>query len=281
MNHIERRYARLVRLYPARSPRDEILDTLLQSGQPPTMRETSALVLGALRARAGYGLDRSPIRLAALAVLLYAAAVDVLTSLPLDVPAIVGTPLGLAQYAVAGLAALVLHVTALFALARGAYRLSAVASVLAVGPALVALERSGSYLNDGFWAAPVAALLVLAVNLGPRRERSSPYLWMALLPFAIVILPTGAGTVLWTSFFIQQQAMLVLIVIGLAWSAVDPRVPLAVAALALCNFLTHVTAVAAGAVVGGGSIVYGLAVTAVPWLLLLAAAAVGHRRALI
>ncbi|MBO3738700.1 hypothetical protein [Actinoplanes flavus] len=281
MNHIERRYARLVRLYPARSPRDEILDTLLQSGQPPTLRETSALVLGALRARAGYALDRSPIRLAALAVLLYATAVDVLTSLPLDVPAIVGTPLGIAQYAVAGLAALVLHVTALFALARGAYRLSAVAAVLAVGPALVALERSGSYLNDGFWAAPVAALLVLAVNLSPRGERSNPYLWTALLPFAIVILPTGSGTVLTPGLFIEQQAMIVLVVAGLLWSAVDPRVPLAVAALALCDFLTHLTAVAAGAVVGGGSVAYGLAVTAVPWLLLLAAATAGHRRSLI
>ncbi|MEV0902971.1 hypothetical protein [Actinoplanes sp. NPDC049802] len=285
MNPIERRYARLVRLYPAHSPRDEILDTLLQSGERPTLRETSALVLGALRARAGSDVHRTPrefahsaTRLAALALLVYAVAVDLLSSLPLDVPAILGSPPGILQYAVAGLVGLALHVVALVTLARGAYRLAAFAAVLAVAPSAIALEMTGSYLNDGFWAAPVAALLVPAVNLSPVRERSSPAPWLAAVPVAVIALPTGLITMLGPAFHLQQQTMIALVVLGLAWSLVDARVPLAVAALVLCDLLTHLTAVSVGAVVGEGTPTLGIAVTAAPVLVLLGAAAVSRRR---
>jgi hypothetical protein len=48
----ESRYARLLRLYPAGHPRDEMLGVLLESGRP-VHREALPLVLGALRARSG------------------------------------------------------------------------------------------------------------------------------------------------------------------------------------------------------------------------------------
>jgi hypothetical protein len=48
----ESRYARLLRLYPAGHPRDEMLGVLLESGRP-VHREVLPLVFGALRARSG------------------------------------------------------------------------------------------------------------------------------------------------------------------------------------------------------------------------------------
>src|ERR1700754_723891 len=128
MSQPDRRYARLVRLYPAHAPRDEILATVLQRGGEFSFREAFALLTGALRARSGTNNHRSAAefahsaaRLTALALLVNAAVVDAgTTSASLDIWAVFRTPAAVSQYAVAGLVALILHVTALAALARGA-----------------------------------------------------------------------------------------------------------------------------------------------------------------
>jgi hypothetical protein len=79
----ERRYSRLLRLYPEAYRRErgaEILATLMEAGRP-VGRETAALILGGLRARAGLTgftapgrLWLSALRLAALALVAQATA---------------------------------------------------------------------------------------------------------------------------------------------------------------------------------------------------------------
>lgn len=85
---LERRYGRLLRLYPSayrRERGDEVLTTLLETAEPgtvrPTARETLALVLGALRAHAGTNVRLTPgqtwmsaVRTGALMLLAYATA---------------------------------------------------------------------------------------------------------------------------------------------------------------------------------------------------------------
>ncbi|MEV4276637.1 hypothetical protein [Actinoplanes xinjiangensis] len=286
MTTVERRYARLVHLYPSRYPRDEILDTVLQSNARFTAREAFGLIVGALRARTGADVHRGPAeflhsasRLAALALLVHAAAGDVLRALPLDVPAILRSPDGIVQYATAGLIALILHVTAIVTLARGAYRVSVTTAVLGMIAAVVSASRFGGAWNqDGFWAAPMAALLIGVLAAVAPRERSSPMWWLlAILP-AVVLLPTGSGAVLGPAWFIERQAFLVMAVLAIAWSLLDARVPIAVAALGLCNLLTIVQILLFAGWAGEGAAAGQLALAAAPTLVLLAAATVSRRR---
>jgi hypothetical protein len=289
MTRVERRYARLVRLYPARYPRDEILDTVLQGNGGFRVREAAALLVGAMRARTGADVQRTPAefagsatRLAALALLVYAAAMDVLHALPLDVPAAVAGPGGFVQFATVSVCALVLHLTATVTLCRGAYRSAATAAVLGFPVATIAQGRFGlPWGADGYWAAPLAALLAVALLFAPRRERSSPLPWLLAVPAAIVLLPTGAGQYLGPSWFIQQQALLVLAAAALIWSFVDARVPLAVAALFACNMLTGFMVASISGYVTDRAILLGLVITTLPAVALVAAAALSRRRSVI
>ncbi|MFC4069997.1 hypothetical protein [Actinoplanes subglobosus] len=284
MSTVERRYSRLVNLYPSRYPREEILDTVLQSNARFTVREGFALAVGALRARTGADVHRTPAeflrsatRLAALALLVHAAAGDVLRTLPLDIPMIVASPDGIVQYATAGLLALILHVTAIVTLARGAYRWAAAAAVLGMPASVIAASRFGiPWHMDGFWAAPLAALLVGILAASSWRERSSPMWWLlAILP-AIVLLPTGSGVVLGVAWFIEKQAFLVMAAIAIAWSLLDARVPIAVAALGLCNLLTLTQVLLISGALG--EVPVHLAAAAAPTAILLIAATLSRRR---
>lgn len=285
-------YNRLIRLYPASCPREEILDTVMLSSGRFSFREGFALVVGALRARTGADVRRnkgefarSAVRLAALVLLVHATAVDVISTLPVGVPAVLAAS-DPTQYAIAGLTALALHVTAIVALARGAYLSAAAAAVAALIASVVAQSRFGPPLDhawyyDGFWAAPLAVLLALAL-LGTRRERSSPLGWLiAVLP-ASIVLPTGAGHIVGLDWFNQQQALVVMFALALIWSFMDARVPLAVAAVAASGVLTRLTLALLNEIPGGAATVAtGITVTALPALALVAAAVVSRRRALI
>lgn len=248
MNKVEHRYARLVRLYPAHAPREEILDTVLEGTDRFSYREALSLVAGALLARTGANVHRAPgeflhsaARLAALALLVHAAAVDVVNALPLDIPEIVATPAGIVQHATASLAALFLHVAALAALARGAYRLAATGAVLGLIASLLGLGSGFHPYYEGLWAAPLAAALIAALTFTTNRKRSAALGWLIVIPPAVVLLPTGVSSVLGIGWHIQQQAMLVIAALALAWCRLDARVPLAVAVLSLCNMLTNIS----------------------------------------
>jgi hypothetical protein len=248
MSKLERRYARLVRLYPAGAPRDEILATVLQCSGAFSFREAFALVAGALRARAGANAHRTPAafahsaaRLTALVLLVNAAVVDArTTSASLDISAVFRTPAGINQSAVAGLMALILHLTALAALARGAYRSAAVGAAIGLIGSAVALSPPYGlpWYRPGFWAAPLAVLVIVALNLTRRRERSSPIGWLIAL-LAAVILLVGAQRVLGPGWPIGEgQVLLALAALAVAWSFLDPRIPLAIAALSMCAALS-------------------------------------------
>ncbi|WP_433795946.1 hypothetical protein [Actinoplanes sp. CA-252034] len=283
---VEQRYARLVKLYPSRYPRDEILDTVLQSNARFTAREAFALVVGALRARTGADVHRGPAaflqsatRLAALALLVHAAAVDLLRALPLDVPAIFQSAGGIVQYATAGLVALALHLAAIVTLARGAYLLSAAAAVIGLVAGVVAGSRfGGPWVHEGFWAAPLAAVLVGGLTCTRHRERSSPLWWLLAVVPAVVLLPTGSGVMLSPALFIETQAFLVMAAIAVGWSLLDARVPVAVAALGLGNLLTIVQVVLVNGIVGDAPVAGQVAFAAAPTLVLLVAATISRRR---
>jgi hypothetical protein len=284
MTTVERRYSRLVSLYPSRYPREEILDTVLQSNARFTAREGFALVVGALRARTGADVHRTPAeflhsaaRLAALALLVHAAAGDVLRALPLDFPAIVGSPGGIVQFATFGLLALILHVTAIVTLSRGAYRVAAAAAVTGLPLSVVSASQfEAAWSQDGFWAAPLAALLLGVLAVTSHRERSSPVWWLlAILP-AIVLLPTGSGMVLGVAWFVERQAFLVMAAIAIVWSLLDARVPIAVAALGIANLLTITQILLTSGVLG--EVAGHLAIAAAPTLVLLIAATISRRR---
>jgi hypothetical protein len=248
MSELERCYARLVRLYPARAPRDEILATVLQRSGEFSFREAFALLAGALRARAGANEHRTPAefahsaaRLTALVLLVNAAVVDAgTTSAALDISAVFRMPADISQYAIAGLVALVLHITALAALARGAYRLAAIGAVLGLIDSAAALSPPYGlpWYRPGFWAAPLAVLVIVALNLTRRRERSSPFGWLIAV-LAAVILLVGVGRVLGPDWSIGEgQVLLLLAMLAVAWSFLDPRTPLAIAALSMCAALS-------------------------------------------
>jgi hypothetical protein len=284
MSKLERCYAGLVRLYPARAPRDEILATVLQRSGEFSFREASALLTGALRARAGADTHRTPAefahsaaRLAALVLLVNAAVVDArATSASLDVSAVFRTPAGLSHYAVAGLVALILHTTALAALAHGAYRVAAVGAVLGlIGTAAALAPPYGlPWYRPGFWAAPLAVLVAVALNLSRRRERSSPLRWVIAVLAAVMLL-VGAERVLGPGRPVGEgQVLLMLAALAVAWSFLDPRIPLAIAALGVCAALSDLIPVRGS--VDTGMIANYVVNSSLP-LLLITTAALGRR----
>ena len=248
MSKPERRYARLIRLYPAHAPREEILATVLQRSDEFSFREAFALLAGALRAHVGADAHRSPAefahsaaRLTALVLLVDAAVVDARTTAEsLDPWAAFRTPAAISPYAIAGLAALLLHTIALAALTRGAYRLAAISAALGLisSAAALAPPQGLPWYRPGFWAAPLAVLVIVALNLTRRRERSSSLGWLIAV-LAAVILLAGAGRVLGSGWPIREgQVLLVLAALAVAWSFLDPRIPLAIAALCMCAALS-------------------------------------------
>jgi hypothetical protein len=165
--------------------------------------------------------------------------VDVLTAAPVDISAVFRTLAGIVQYATAGLVAPLLHITALTALARGAYRLAAIGAVLGLVSSAAGLSQFGfPWYRPGFWAAPLAVLLIRSLQLTPRRERSSPLGWLVAALLAAILL-VGAERVLGPGWRIGEgQAVLVLAALAVAWSFLDPRIPLAIAALSMCAALS-------------------------------------------
>ena len=285
MSALERRYARLVRLYPAHAPRDEILATVLQRSGEFSFREAFALLTGALRARMGANAHRGPAefahsaaRLTALVLLVNAAVADVqATVAPLDLSPAFRTPASIGEYTIAGLVSVILHLTALAALARGAYRLAAVGAVLGLISFVAGLSQYGSpWSGPGFWAAPFAVLLIVALNLTRRRERSSSLGWLTAV-LAAVILLVGAGRVLGPDWPIgEDHALLMLAALAMAWSFLDPRIPLAIAALSLCVALSDLIPPHGSLDI---SMVANYVVNSSLPLLLIAAAALGRRSA--
>jgi hypothetical protein len=200
-------YGRLLRLYPAGHPRDEMLDVLLASGAP-VHREVVPLVLGGLRARCGG--DQSPrVRwlYAARAAALMLLVVATLTQVP---PRILP---GNGSLATAWIAAAVAAVAVTAGTRRPAAVFASVAFVV-------------SAVDDVSWSYVGGYLVACALLLipGPRTPVASPLPWaLALLCSADAVpqwffLAALAGTALWAAVADER----ILIAIGLALCATVP-----------------------------------------------------------
>jgi hypothetical protein len=231
--NLEKHYGRLLRLYPAeyrRARGAEILETLLESAEDgrrrPAAREVSALVLGALRVRAGSRQHRWPAaaRAAALMLLVYGTAntaVQVALFRP-PLPSWVALILGLFAV-VAGL--------------RDHYRSAAAVATAAF---LIAVTVSGPTVTD-FWQFPLAVVLLLAL---PRR-RPLPVAGLLRYAPALPLLLVAADNGLGQAFpdvagILQRGAVAALCAGALLWLAVDERVAMALGLLLLNGLLIQV-----------------------------------------
>jgi hypothetical protein len=240
----ERRYQRLLRLYPRwyREERGaEMLATLMQAAESgsarPARREIGALVLGALRTRVGANMTGSPgqlwlsaLRVAVLLLVAYATA----SSVP---PAGDGLAGLLANWDLFELSAVTVGAFAVAVFAQGRYRLGLVLAVV-----MVVLERwQGLWIGFSFlmgsnvlWLVLVATLLTLPLLRRPPAVGRQPLAWLLAIPLTLVFLPTSFSV----STHLDLIDMLAVGVGLLLWSLVDVRALVALAAILLATALS-------------------------------------------
>lgn len=243
----EQWYADLLRFYPRayRAERgDEMLATLVEADRP-LGRETAALVIGGLRARAGLGELTSPgklwlsaLRLAVLLLVAYATALaaakagrivfsDLLMGRGLALLSDLGT-----------LGAFAGGLLALLAFAGARYRTG---MLLTAGAFVLTLWSLSWYpvfaltlVDNQFWPLPLAFLLAVPLLLWPARGAARPAWWLLAVPVAVVLLPTAFDASLnW-----QPYALYATGAGALLWAVVDARVALAAGTLFLAQALT-------------------------------------------
>ncbi|SNY52729.1 hypothetical protein [Paractinoplanes atraurantiacus] len=272
---LERRYARLLRLYPSDYQRDrgpELLATLLESTSDgrtsPPLRETTALILGALRAHAGHhqGGWLTAFRAAALMLLVYDVAdrAVVVTN-----EALRGGPsLWSPAESRLTLAALTLGLLAVAAALANRFLTAIATAAAAFILTLIVANSMHSPVFSGFWCFPLA--IVLLVPLVRRRPAPAT----ALLRYA----PALPLVLILTSFFpsvsgiLHFGAVMALFLGSLLWLAIDERL-----AMAAGLFLQNTVLIRAALLAGEGLppfpvLAIELAVTALPPLALLVTA---------
>lgn len=242
---LERRYARLLRLYPKayreeRGP--EMLATLAEADRPAG-RETAALVLGALRARAGVaraaGAGRlwlSALRVAVLVLVAHATAqAAAYAGRVVFSELLMGRGLGPVS-ALGYLGAAAAGGSALVALAAGRYRFG----VVLIGAAFAFGQWGLSWLPwdirvvlGEFWSLPLAMLLTVPLLWRRPAASAYPLAWLLAVPLALFLLPTTFDDSLrW-----QPYPLYAVGVAALVWSVVDARAAVAAAALFLVQVL--------------------------------------------
>ncbi|XVU30060.1 hypothetical protein ACQPZJ_24100 [Actinoplanes sp. CA-054009] len=274
---LERRYARLLRLYPAGYRRErgpELLATLLEStgdgrSNPPP-REAAALVLGALRAHAGHhrGGWLTAFRAAALMLLVYDVAdrAVVLTNEALRAGPSLWSPAELRLT----IAALALGILAVVAAAADRFLAAIVAATAAFGLTLILANSMDSAVFSGFWCFPLAIVLLVPLV----RHRPAPA--TALLKYA----PALPLVLILTSFFpsvsgiLNFGAVMALFLGSLLWLAVDERVAMAAGLFLLNTVLIRAALFTADGIPAFPVVAIELAVTALPPLALLLSAGV-------
>lgn len=248
---LERRYQRLLRLYP-KEYRDErgaeMFATFMEAAESgrarPARREVAALVVGALRARTGAVATSSPghawlsaLRVAALLLVAHAAAQsaahagrvifsELLMGRGLTLVSDLGHP-----------AALVAGVLALVAIAQGRYVLGIVlvAVTVALGQWAMSWLPFMIRLVDGeFWQLPLAMLLTLPLLWRRPTAAGRPLAWLLAIPLSLLLLPTAFDD----SLHLQPFALLAVCASCLAWSVIDARASIAGGALLLGPILS-------------------------------------------
>ncbi|MGV9807694.1 hypothetical protein [Micromonospora chersina] len=302
MTELERRYRWLLRAYPRayRQYRaDEMLETLLATADDtrrPNLREAAALVVGGLRARTGVdrlgsrsALRHSALRLSALSLLVY--GLTLWAGGPIS---FVVTMLSEGPYNPGGSWFLVipaLLTIALFAAARGSYRLAFAATMLTV----VAQHRSANVGNySGWflsvydlqyamvpqpWPALLASLALLLLLRAPRTPVTRPWTWPALGALAAVALAPSPINGWSDAPLMSLCAFAALAVIT---APVDARMPIVASALLLAPALAQATYLACSTQAGWPletSMTAALILTAVLVITLAASTVAGRRQA--
>jgi hypothetical protein len=289
---LQRRYGRLLRLYPADFRRDrgaEVLDTLLDAAEDgrmrPAWRETGAMVLGALRAHAGRDQRRSVrdswlTALRAAALMLLAAALA-RTFLRLAVDLSVGGPMlwWVAEPEALNLVSLALTVLALIAALSRRHLVGAVLAAVAFGLAAAVTRPGDGPVFGAFEELPLAVLLLLAVA-GRRPAPASGLLRYApVIPAVLVLAEFGlASTFPEVSGIVTRALALAAVLAALLWLAVDERVTTAFGLLLLNSLLVQAAWLVVAEAADPRALALALTVGAAGPVLLLGAAGAATRR---
>jgi hypothetical protein len=253
-----RRYARLLRAYPAEIRRTrgaEMLSTLVEVAPEgrhrPELREAAALIVGGLRERAGANHRRtrgavwlSALRMAVLMLLAYATVDAIGWTLAYVVQVVYGSSLGLND--VLGLAAALPYGVAIVSVARNRYRTGVLAAAVGFGLAQVITHHEFAIQLVSYgalWPVPLAMLLAVPLLLHRPVETPVPLRWLLAVPAAAIVLPS---TLSW-ELGLQPWAWIAMVGAGVVWAAVDVRVPIAVG-LMLVPLLFVETAILVGTV---------------------------------
>lgn len=263
---LEERYRRLLRAYPKayRAERgDEIVDTLIEGSRPdqrrPTAREATALLLGGLRTRAGHQRSTAAVwaggaHLAILFLLTYATGYLLMDS-AFNVDMLV-TFHSVGAVSVQVYTATGLSIAALAATALGRRRwaaaligLTLAANIWATGVFLLRLGFVGTLrelvlrftdTNGSLWELLTAGGLtvVLLRRPAPRSRRS--LWWLAAVPVVALPMVTDMflpfllpGWVRTPLDLLSVPVVFLAVLVCLAWTVVDARVPMALGALSL------------------------------------------------
>ncbi|MGX6602569.1 hypothetical protein ACWKSP_10595 [Micromonosporaceae bacterium Da 78-11] len=284
---LERRYTRLLRLYPAgyrRARGAELLATLLESAeqgrQRPAAREVGALVLGALRVHAGW--DRRQrwsvaFRAAALMLLVHGLA-SAAVSVGLDFW-YAGPSLYSRDKLVITLLASVLGAYALSATLRARY-VSAAATAAAAFLVTQAVAWQGPAFNS-FLGFPLAVVLLVSLLRLRPAPATGLVRYAPVLPLLLVLADQGLSQLFPdVAGILQRGVLLALCVGGLVWLAVDERLAMALGLLLFNSLVVQVAFILQTGLPGLAGTTELLAVAGfMPALLLLSSGAIARRRA--
>lgn len=285
---LARRYARLLSLYPAeyrRARGAELLETLRETAEPgrtrPSARETTALVVGALRVHAGRGSRPTSrhswlaaLRTAALTLLLYDAA-----NTAVQAARGLGT-LSLLTPSVVPVLALLPSCYAVIATARGRYRGALAAAGAGFVLTQVVAAPSFGPATDGFWLAPLAIACLIPLLNRPLDRASGLLRYVPAVPILFVAVDHYARLVGPAAAPVQYALLGLVCAAGLLWLAIDERVALALGLLMINGLLAQVAfAVEANATQSWAELVLSLLLAALApaVLLLLGGGAVRHQ----
>ncbi|MFG2165852.1 hypothetical protein [Micromonospora chersina] len=253
MTELERRYRWLLRAYPRayRQYRaDEMLETLLATADDtrrPSLREAVALVVGGLRARTGVdrlgsrsALGHSALRLSALSLLVY--GMTLWAAGPISFSAIVLADHAYRPDAWWFMAVPALLAIALFAAARGSYRLAFAAAISTVvaqywsenwwdqSSSLWSAHSLQGAIVPKFWPAVLASLALLPLLRAPRAPVTRPWAWPVLAALAIAALTPNPINGWSDAPVMSLYAFAALAVIT---APIDARMPIVASALLL------------------------------------------------
>ncbi|MEV6304732.1 hypothetical protein AB0M02_35345 [Actinoplanes sp. NPDC051861] len=290
---LERRWARLLRLYPAefrRARGAEVLDTLLASAEDgrmrPARREVAAFVLGALRAHAGR--SRRPAARDSWLTACWIAALMLLVSGVADNALSFGVDLAVrgpdewpAWPAAPALAALTLGLAAIWMVLRRWHLAGALVATAAVAMSVVVSPPSAMWPGLGaVWRFPLAVVLLGIVVLA-RRPPAAPaglLRYLPLLPVSLVLTDLLFGQVFTQVTGILTRGLSVAVLAGaLFWLLVDERVAMAVG-LFLLNGLLVQAVFLGGEGLGPADVALLLGLSALGPAVLLSASATAARR---